>query len=569
MTVYGSDIVVDVLIELGIDEIAFNPGASFRGLHDSLVHRRSDGGPRLTMALHEEIAVAAAHGYAKAAGRPMAVALHNVVGLQHACMALFNAWCDRVPILAIGATGPVAADRRRPWIDWIHTANVQGQHVRDFVKWDDQPMSVPAAVESLQRAYRLAVAAPSAPTYVCLPVEVQEDPIEAPIPIPAVAAVGRAAPDPAAIAEVAGLIGDARHPVIVADRAADRPGAVEALSRLARTIGAPILDRGARMNVATVDSHDLTGDARPQLAAADLILAFEVSDLAGVLEAGGRSIATAPPIVDVSLGDNLVGSWAADYQRLVPAAVAIPADAGLAAQALDESCAPAPGTPRQLEVAERNERIAGRNAGLRTEWRGAAVSAAGRRPIATEWLAHEIGRALGDRSVVLSNSTLNGWARRLWDWREPGSHIGGNGGGGIGYGVGATIGAALAHRNSGRTIVNLQPDGDLLYAPSALWTLANQSLPVLTVVWNNGGYRNSEEHAERVARTRNRPLEDARIGNRIDAPAVDFGSLARAYGIHADSPVVDPADLAEALGRALAAVDAGEPALVEVRAAAR
>src|SRR5574338_694537 len=171
MTRYGSDVVVDVLVDLGIDHVAFNPGASFRGLHDSLVDRMDHGGPRLTMTLHEEIAVAAAHGYAKAAGRPMAVALHDVVGLQHACMALFNAWCDRVPMLVLGATGPVDAARRRPWIDWIHTANVQGSHVRDFVKWDDQPMSVAAAVESVQRALLLATSAPEAPTYVCLPVE--------------------------------------------------------------------------------------------------------------------------------------------------------------------------------------------------------------------------------------------------------------------------------------------------------------------------------------------------------------------------------------------------------------
>ena len=195
LTRYGSDVLVDVLIGLGIRDVAFNPGASFRGLQDSLVHRRDTGGPALTMALHEEIAVAAAHGYAKASGRPMAVALHNVVGLQHACMSLFNAWCDRVPVLAIGATGPVDADRRRPWIDWIHTANVQGSHVRDFTKWDDQPASVPAAVESLQRAYLLATTPPTAPVYVCLPVEVQEDPIEVEPSIQALHVSRRAAPD--------------------------------------------------------------------------------------------------------------------------------------------------------------------------------------------------------------------------------------------------------------------------------------------------------------------------------------------------------------------------------------
>ena len=569
MTRYGSDVVVDVLSGLGIDEIAFNPGASFRGLHDSLVEHRSSGGPRMTMTLHEEVAVAAAHGYAKAAGRPMAVALHNVVGLQHACMALFNAWCDRVPILAIGATGPVAADRRRPWIEWIHTANVQGGHVRDFVKWDDQPMSVPAAVESLQRGHLLAVTPPEAPTYICLPVEVQEDAVDVPVSVPAVSQVGRAGPDPAAIEAVAALLGIARHPVIVADRAADRAGAIDAISSLAQAIGAPILDRGARMNVATSNPNDLTGDEAAEIAAADVLLAFEVSDLAGTLALAGSARSAPPTIVDITLGANLVGSWAADYQQLVRVDHSIPADAALAASALATAALPAAGSPRSREIAARNARIANRHAELRAGWQEAATATATSTPIATAWIAHELGAALEGRSPVLSNGTLNGWARRLWDWREPGTHLGGNGGGGIGYGVGATVGAGLAHRSSGRLVVNLQPDGDLLYAPSALWTLTNQQLPVLTVVWNNGGYRNSEEHAERVARHRSRSTEHAGIGNRIENPAVDFVSLARAYGMVSEGPITHPDDLRGAFARALAAVDGGEPALVEVRAAAR
>lgn len=498
----------------------------------------------------------------------MAVALHNVVGLQHACMALFNAWCDRVPMLAIGATGPVAADRRRPWIDWIHTANVQGAHVRDFVKWDDQPMSVGAAVESLQRGYLLSTTPPAAPVYVCLPVEVQEDPVETTPPIPPQRPVGRAAPDPAAVDDVARLIRGRRRPVIVADRAADRPGAIGAMSRLARVIGAPIIDRGARMNVATTDSHDLTGDEAAVIGAADLLLAFEVSDLAGVLATGDRDEAI-PTIVDIGLGHNLVGSWASDYQQLVPVAISVPADAALAALAFADACKVPAASPTAAAVAHRNERIAARHHELRAGWEADAAAASQAQPIATAWLASVIGRSLGPREIVLSNGTLSGWARRLWAWERPGTYLGGNGGGGIGYGAGATIGAALAERGTGRMVVNLQPDGDLLYVPSALWTIVHQSLPVLTVVWNNAGYRNSEEHAERIARRRGRPIEDASIGNRIGEPAVDFVSLARAYGMHADGPVEDPASLAPAIERAIAAVDAGEPALVEVRAAAR
>jgi thiamine pyrophosphate-dependent acetolactate synthase large subunit-like protein len=378
--------------------------------------------------------------------------------------------------------------------------------------------------------------------------------------------IGRAAPASEAIEEVLRLIASSRRPVVVADRAADRPGAFEALAELAMAIGAPVLDRGGRFNIATTHPNDLTGDDRRVLDSADLLLAFEVADLAAVLGASTEPIE--PAIVDVGLAHNLVGSWAADYQRLVPVNVSIPADAGLTAEALVDGWGSRPAAVREA-VGERNREIATRHRALREEWDSLAVGSGGRSPVSTAWLAREVGRALADREVVVSNGTLNGWARRLWDLERPRSILGGNGGGGIGYGIGASVGAGLAARNDGRLVVNLQPDGDLLYAPSALWTMAHESLPVLTVVWNNGGYRNSEEHAERVALARSRAVERAGIGNRIDDPAVDVAALARAYGIPAQGPVEDPAELGASLARAVAAVDDGGPALVEVRAAAR
>jgi hypothetical protein len=171
---FGSDIVVAQLAELGVRYVACSPGASFRGLHDSLVNGGVEASPELIECLHEEISVAVAHGYAKASGQPMVAAIHDVVGLQHASMAIYNAWCDRVPILLIGAGGPRDAAKRRPWIDWIHTANPQAQQIRDYVKWDDEPGSLEAATESLVRAWQLACSAPSGPTYLCLDIELQE-----------------------------------------------------------------------------------------------------------------------------------------------------------------------------------------------------------------------------------------------------------------------------------------------------------------------------------------------------------------------------------------------------------
>src|SRR6476646_11888836 len=153
---FGSDVVADALRATDIPYIALNPGASYRGLHDSLVNFLGNERPQMLLCLHEESAVAIAHGYAKASGRMMGVVLHSNVGLMHGSMAIFNAWCDRVPMLILGATGPWDAAKRRPWLDWIHTASDQGALVRDYTKWDNQPGSVAAAYEALLRAVQMA-----------------------------------------------------------------------------------------------------------------------------------------------------------------------------------------------------------------------------------------------------------------------------------------------------------------------------------------------------------------------------------------------------------------------------
>ena len=131
------------------------PGASYRGFHDSIVNYLGNSNPQMVICLHEEHAVSIADGYGKVTEEPMAVALHANVGLMHATMPIFNAWCDRTPMIIFGANGPVDAHRRRPWIDWIHTAKDQASMIRNYTKWDDQPASPQAAVESVLRANQI------------------------------------------------------------------------------------------------------------------------------------------------------------------------------------------------------------------------------------------------------------------------------------------------------------------------------------------------------------------------------------------------------------------------------
>ena len=534
---------------------------------------RGDSGPRTVLCTHEEISVALAHGYAKATGRPMAAALHDIVGLQHACMAIFNAWVDRVPVLLLGGTGAVDATRRRPWIEWIHTALVQGAHIRDFVKWDDQPATVAAALESIIRAYRLACAEPAAPTYVCLDIALQEDPLPANVSLPTDLARWTAPSavqgDPRAIEQAAELLAAARAPMILADRVGRTSEGVAALLRLAELLSAPVADLGARFNFPSGHALDVTADANAALESADVVLLVDLTDPAGqLLRPSGRG--TAPvrlrpdaTLIAVSLADLLVRSWAADYQALQPVELEIVGDSRLVLPALTDavgerlgSDASRPERRRALaESATRRREAWEREA--RRDLRGDAITAPA--------LALALRDAVGDRERTFVNSDLDGWIRRLWRIERREEWTGPSGGAGVGYGIGASLGVALARKGTGMIVVDVQPDGDLLYCTSALWTAAKERLPVLIVMFNDRAYGNSLEHARAVARVRSRAVENAGVGTVIDDPAVDFATVARGLGVEAVGPIERPADLERALRHAVAAVASGVPCLVDAR----
>src|SRR5215467_12016002 len=224
--VWGSDAIAAMLRELDIPYIALNPGASYRGIHDSLVNYLGYPRPRMLWCLHEESVVALAHGYAKVTGRPMAAFVHSNVGLFHATMAIFNAWCDRAPVIVLGATGPVDAAKRRPWIDWIHTARDQGAIVRNYTKWDDQPASPAAAREALIRATWMANTAPMGPVYINLDAEMQESKLAEPLPPIEVARFmppAMPAASPELVEEAAAMLKAAKHPVMLVGRVSRSP----------------------------------------------------------------------------------------------------------------------------------------------------------------------------------------------------------------------------------------------------------------------------------------------------------------------------------------------------------
>jgi thiamine pyrophosphate-dependent acetolactate synthase large subunit-like protein len=562
--VWVSDAVVDLLVEAGIEYVAFNPGATFRGLHDSLVNYRK-GAPKIVLCPHEGVAVAVAHGYAKAAGRPMAVLLHDVVGLQHGSMAIYNAWCDRVPMLLLGGTGPLSTPQRRPWIDWIHTANVQAEQVRHYVKWDDQPADAASIPRALARALSLTSAQPSGPVYVCLDAGVQEQRLEdadwpalASFPIPSPPAAADAELD-----ELAARLLEASLPALITDYAGDTEAGYESLCLLAEFLHAPVIDRGARHNL-SVD-HELNFTELPEiLKEADVIVGIEVEDLFGALAGAGlnRNEPGGPAVINVGTGHLRLRSWSHAIGELPATDLQVTGSPQTVLPALLDRLRAVERPPSGVEA--RRGRLAGRVKASRAELWHEAQSIDDPEAVHPARLAAEAWEALSADSPLLVHSKPTDWERRLWPLAGFRAHLGYHGGGGLGYGLGASIGAALACREEQRLLVDLQPDGDLLYTPSALWTAAHLNTPILVLVQNNRQYRNTVEHAERMARARQRPVERRHVGAGLGDPSVDFAALARAFGIWSRGPVDRPECVASALRDAASVVRAGRPALVEV-----
>lgn len=545
---YGSDVVAEVLTELGVEAIAFAPGATFRGLHDSLVNH---GGPQLIECLHEEISVAIAHGYAKAAGKPMAVALHDVVGLQHASMAIYNAWCDRVPLVAIGGTGPVDAARRRPWIDWIHTANVQATQVRDYTKWDDQPASLEAVTESLVRAHRLACAEPPGPVYVCLDSEIQEQRLPAGFHRPLVDAFPvscPAAPDRGAVDVLARRLVDAEWPVVVADHTDRAQATNDQLVELAELLAVPVVEPERDYNKTSLcfpTQHPLNLSGVPLPKVPDVVLSLEAGELGGVVPVDPRTW-----VVEVSMAQFRVRAWAADLQRLQPAAMCLPASAGAALFAVTERVRELVGAPEVVDrVHRRREAVTAAAARQRARWRATAQANAD--AIDQAYLALALDDATRAVPRVLANGHLDNWVHRLWDLDRADAYLGGSGGAGLGYGLGASIGAAFAHQDTDRLVLDIQTDGDALMTPGALWTAARYRLPLLVVMDNNRRFDNSVRHAARVADARGRSAEQRFVGTEIAGPTVSFAGLAKAFGVPALGPVDRPEELAKVLKEAV------------------
>ncbi len=575
----GSDFMVDVLKTLDIDYIASCPGSTFRAIHESLITYGDNKKPEFITTLHEDTSAAMCHGYYKVAKKPMACMVHGTVGLQHASMAIYNAYADRVPMLILsGNIGNSVT--RQIYIEWNHSAQDQAATVRDITKWDDQPTSLQGFADSMVRGYELMTTSPMAPVLITADGDLQEDPIpehiENKLSIPRLKMRSQPAGEISAVREAAKMLIAAENPVIYTNRYARTENAPALLIELAEMLGAPVVDNHNRMNMA--NRHPLNHSLRrePAFQAADLILALEPIDLWGLTNyvpdiifrpSDTRRRQPGLKIIHIGTENLMTKSNYQDMQRFAEADMSIAGDAEATMPTLIEALKTQMSAADRARFAARNKKSKEQSAKLLETWRQEATFQWEATPMSSARMMMEIWDQIKDEDWMMPTETqfLSDWPYRLWDINKPYQTMGGSGAQGIGYNSPAALGAALANKDKGRLTIAVVGDGDLNMAPGVLWTAAHHRIPILYLVHNNRSYHQEVMMILKMAARRQRVNhKNIYVGTLIDDPAPDYAKIAQGYGLFAQGPVSDPKDLAAAIRRGIEVVKRGEPALIDV-----
>ncbi len=555
----GSDFMVDVLKSLKIEYLGSNPGSTFESLHESLINYGNNQMPEFLTCCHEESAVAMAHGFYKIEGKPMMALLHGTVGLQHASMAIYNAYADRVPIYMI-VGNHTDASVRRPGVEWYHSAQDLPALVRDYVKWADQPASLQHFADSAVRAYKVAMTPPMGPVLLVAHHEIQSKPnTETNLRIPRLTPTAPPQGDTAAVEEAARLLVAAERPMIIAQRAARTPKGVTLLVELAETLQSPV-ENQERMNFPS--HHPLAGMGWPGYQP-DVTLCLEVNDVSNTAR---TARARSARVINISSVDLFMKSNIQDFGRYADVDIDIGADAEATLPALIEACKRLITGDRKRAFEERGAKLADAHRKARAFGIEQASYGWDSSPITLARLCAELWPMIRneDWSLVSWQGFISNWPNRLWKFDKHYQYIGGQGAGGMGYGAPAAVGAALANKKYGRLSVSIQTDGDLNYAPGVLWTAAHHRIPLLTIMHNNRGYHMEVMFVEQQASLHNRGAERAHIGTKLWDPDINYAKMAQAYGMHGEGPITDPKDLVPALQRGIEIVKKGEPAMIDV-----
>jgi len=578
--VAGSDFMVDVIKSLDIKYLPANCASSYRGIHESLINYGGNKMPEFLTCTHEESAVGMAHGYFKASGKPLMSLCHGTVGLQHASMAIYNAWCDRVPVIVMGGNDLDAA-HRPPGVPTFHSAQDINALVRDFTKWDDTPVSLQHFAQSFVRAYKIALTPPYGPVMIALDAGLQQEPIRRngeDLYIPRYTATSPPQGDTGAVKEAARLLAKAQNPVIVVDRAARTENGVRLLVQLAEALQAHVVDMGGRMNFPK--THYLSAPITA-VNNADVIIGMELSDFWGVVNSyvdngehgigiNRSRIKPGTKLISISSVELNTKSNYQDFQRFQSVDISMAADAEATLPALIEAVRSAIPNDGKAAIENRGEAAKKARAEGRARTLQLAALAWDASPISTARLVMETWSQIKDLdwSLVSSSGNVSNWPNRLWPMEKYYHWLGGPGGYGVGYGAPASVGAALANRDLGRFSVSIQSDGDLMYAPGVLWTAAKHKIPLLAVMHNNRGYHQELMHVQRLSNFRNRVANLGNdlgpIGTSIMNPDIEYHKFAESMGWWAKGPIKDPDELGPAIKEAVAVVQSGQPALVNV-----
>jgi acetolactate synthase-1/2/3 large subunit len=572
----GSDFMIDILKSLGIEYVCSVAGSSFRALHESVINYGGNSNPEFITCCHEESSVAMAQGYAKIEGKPLCIFAHGTVGLQHASMAIYNAYCDRVPVYIVIGNNLDATKRDSFYGEWPHSVQDAAAMVRDFMKWDDVPISLQHFAESAVRAYKVAMTPPMGPVLLVADSELQENPIaeDATLHIPKLTLAAPPQGDSGSVKEAARMLVQAQNPLIVVDRYARTQTGIDLLVELAETLQAPVIDQAARMNFPTRHPLNQTSRRGAVVSNADVIMGLEATDFWSALNTMHDQVhRTSRPIaksdaklISITTGDVYTKANYQDFYRYTGVDLAMAADAEATLPALIEETKRQITADRKGAFQARGAKLAAAHQSALEQARTDASYAWDASPISTGRLCAEIWAQIKDEdwSLVSLLRHFSWWPLRLWPFDKHYQYIGVQGGGGIGYNAPASVGAALANKKHGRLSVSIQDDGDLLFAPAVLWTAAHHRIPLLSVMHNNRAYHEELMHVQRMANRHNRGIDRAHIGTTFTDPNFDFAKIAQGMGVYAEGPISDPNELAPALKRAIAVVKKGEPALLDV-----
>jgi acetolactate synthase-1/2/3 large subunit len=570
----GSDFMVDVIKSLGIEYLFAMPGSSFAGFHESVLNYAGNKNPEYITCMHEESSVAMANGYAKVEGKPVAIAVHGTVGMQHAAMAVYDAFADHTPVyMILGNTQD--ATHRGGEVGWVHSAQDPASLVRDFTKWDDQPVSLPHFAESAVRAYKIMMTPPMGPVAIVIDTELQDNQIPAGtnLRIPKLSMTTPPAGDAGAVEEVAKMLVAAENPVLLAGRMARTPEGVKLLVELAETLQCAVLDQHRRMNFP--NRHPLNQSMRagaggkpllvPAALAPDLVVGLESPDLYSSVR-GVRQRNPELKVIDISAGDLFQRSNYQNFQRYPEADLVVAADAQATLPYLIEACKKLITSDRRVAFQARGAKLAEAHNQAQEKVRLDATYGWDASPISTARLSAELWAQIHNEDWALvtdSSPWIHDWPLQLWDFKQHHQYIGGAGAEGVGYAAPAAVGAAFAHKRHGRLPIAIQPDGDLMCANGVLWTAAHSKVPMLIMMHNNRAYHQEVMGLQGLANRRQRGIDHIQIGTKIYDPFVDYAKLASAMGIRSEGPVSDPKELAAVIKRGIEVVKSGEPYLVD------